>query len=96
MTTQRFCHATAWPTATGSPERTACRDQDVVCRGLRTGSQPRHSARSSHQDADGDTTLVAAEGISIGGKVAIGDNVALRPGNITELGNILKVRRSTT
>jgi large subunit ribosomal protein L2 len=38
---------------------------------------------------DGDTTLVAAtEGISIGSKIAIGDNVALRPGNITEIGNI--------
>ena len=38
---------------------------------------------------DGDTTLVVAtEGISVGSNVAIGDNVSLRPGNITSLGNI--------
>ena len=38
---------------------------------------------------DGQTNLVVAtEGISIGSSVAIGDNVALRPGNITSISNI--------
>ena len=38
---------------------------------------------------DGQTTLVVAtEGISIGSSVAIGDNVSLRPGNITSITNI--------
>ena len=38
---------------------------------------------------DGETTLVVAtEGLAIGSSVAIGDNVALRPGNITELSNV--------
>ena len=38
---------------------------------------------------DGETTLVVAtEGISIGSNVAIGDNVSLRPGNITTISNI--------
>ena len=32
--------------------------------------------------------VVATEGISIGSSVAIGDNVALRPGNITSISNI--------
>ena len=58
-------------------------------RGHRTGSQPcsQRSARS-HQDPDGDPRWCCNRGLSIGSKVAIGDNVALRPGNITELGNI--------
>ena len=38
---------------------------------------------------DGETTrVVATEGISIGSNVAIGDNVSLRPGNITTISNI--------
>ncbi len=38
---------------------------------------------------DGQTTLVVAtEGISIGSSVAIGENVSLRPGNITTISNI--------
>jgi len=38
---------------------------------------------------DGETTLVVAtEGISIGSNVAIGDNVSLRPGNITTISNV--------
>ena len=38
---------------------------------------------------DGQTNLVVAtEGISIGSTVAIGDNVALRPGNITSIAKI--------
>jgi large subunit ribosomal protein L2 len=37
----------------------------------------------------GETTLVSAtEGIAIGSSVAIGDNVALKPGNITRIANI--------
>ena len=66
------------------------RENDVVCEVTRTHSQP-GSQRSfgSIKTPDGETTMVAAtEGLSIGSKVAIGDNVALRPGNITELGNI--------
>ena len=51
---------------------------------------PVHSAPLARiKTPDGDTTLVAAtEGIAIGSKVAIGENVALRPGNITTIGNI--------
>jgi large subunit ribosomal protein L2 len=38
---------------------------------------------------DGATTLVVAtEGLSVGSSIAIGDNAALRPGNITKLANI--------
>lgn len=38
---------------------------------------------------DGDTQLiVATEGLSVGSKIYIGDNVELRPGNVTQLGNI--------
>ena len=51
---------------------------------------PVHSAPLAKIDLpDGDSTLVVAtEGLSIGTKVAIGDNVSLRPGNITSIGNI--------
>ena len=51
---------------------------------------PVHSAPLAKIDLpDGDSTLVVAtEGISVGSKVAIGDNVSLRPGNITSIGNI--------
>ena len=66
------------------------REKDVVCEVTELVHSPVHSAPLARiKTPDGDTTLVAAtEGISIGSKVAIGDNVALRPGNITELGNI--------
>ena len=66
------------------------RDKDVVCEVTELVHSPVHSAPLARiKTPDGDTTLVAAtEGLSIGSKVAIGDNVALRPGNITELGNI--------
>ena len=66
------------------------REKDVVCEVTEVVHSPVHSAPLARiKTPDGDTTLVAAtEGISIGSKVAIGDNVALRPGNITELGNI--------
>jgi large subunit ribosomal protein L2 len=38
---------------------------------------------------DGGTTLVVAtEGVAVGSTIAIGDNVSLRPGNITTLGKI--------
>ena len=66
------------------------REKEVVCEVTELVHSPVHSAPLARiKTPDGDTTLVAAtEGISIGSKVAIGDNVALRPGNITELGNI--------
>ncbi|MBS71831.1 MAG: 50S ribosomal protein L2, partial [Thermoplasmata archaeon] len=35
-----------------------------------------------------ETHLVATEGIAVGQEIAIGSNVKLRPGNITELGQI--------
>lgn len=39
--------------------------------------------------ADGsETMVVATEGVAIGSSIAVGDNVALRPGNVTTLGNI--------
>jgi large subunit ribosomal protein L2 len=38
---------------------------------------------------DGDTTfVVATEGLAVGSNIAIGDNVSLRPGNITSLAQI--------
>ena len=38
---------------------------------------------------DGDTQLiVATEGLAVGNKIYIGNNVELRPGNVTQLGNI--------
>jgi len=38
---------------------------------------------------DGETTLVVAtEGVAVGSTIAIGDNVSLRPGNITTLSKI--------
>ncbi len=38
---------------------------------------------------DGETTLVVAtEGVAVGSTIAIGENVTLRPGNITTLANI--------
>ena len=51
---------------------------------------PVHSAPLARMKLpDGESTLVVAtEGLSVGSSVAIGDNAALRPGNITSLGNI--------
>ncbi len=39
-------------------------------------------------DSGEDFHIVATEGMGVGQKIAIGDNVSLRPGNITTLGNI--------
>ena len=66
------------------------RDNDVVCEVTELVHSPVHSAPLARvKTPDGDSTLVAAtEGISVGSKIAIGDNVALRPGNITQIGNI--------
>jgi large subunit ribosomal protein L2 len=36
----------------------------------------------------GSQLIVATEGLSVGSKIYIGDNVELRPGNVTQLGNI--------
>jgi len=51
---------------------------------------PVHSAPLARMKLpDGESTLVVAtEGLAVGSSVAIGDNAALRPGNITALGNI--------
>ena len=66
------------------------REKDIVCEVTELVHSPVHSAPLARiKTPDGDTTLVAAtEGIAIGSKVAIGENVALRPGNITTIGNI--------
>tara|TARA_B100000579_G_scaffold433077_1_gene451160 strand:- start:1484 stop:2038 length:555 start_codon:yes stop_codon:yes gene_type:complete len=39
-------------------------------------------------DSGEDFHIVATEGMGVGQKIAIGDNVSLRPGNITTLGSI--------
>ena len=51
---------------------------------------PVHSAPLARMKLpDGETTfVVATEGLSVGASVAIGDDAALRPGNITSLANI--------
>ena len=51
---------------------------------------PVHSAPLARMKLpNGESTLVVAtEGLSVGSSIAIGDNAALRPGNITSLGNI--------
>ena len=66
------------------------RVKDEVCEVTELIHSPIHTAPLGRVKLpDGETTLVVAtEGISIGSKIAIGDNVSLRPGNITELGNI--------
>ena len=66
------------------------RSNDIVGEVSDLIHSPVHSAPLARINLpDGDSTLVVAtEGISIGSKVAIGDNVSLRPGNITSIGNI--------
>ena len=66
------------------------RSNDIVGEVSDLIHSPVHSAPLAKINLpDGDSTLVVAtEGISIGSKVAIGDNVSLRPGNITAIGNI--------
>ena len=66
------------------------RSNDIVGEVSDVSHSPVHSAPLARiKLPDGDSTLVVAtEGISIGSKVAIGDNVSLRPGNITAIGNI--------
>ena len=66
------------------------RSNDIVGEVSDLIHSPVHSAPLARINLpDGDSTLVVAtEGISIGSKVAIGDNVSLRPGNITAIGNI--------
>ena len=63
------------------------RDMDVVGEVTELVHSPVHTAPLARVKLpDGDTTLVVAtEGVSIGSKIAIGDNVSLRPGNITLL-----------
>ncbi len=66
------------------------RAKDVVAEVTELVHSPVHTAPLARVKLpDGQTNLVVAtEGISIGSTVAIGDNVALRPGNITSIRNI--------
>ena len=66
------------------------RDMDVVGEVTELVHSPVHTAPLARVKLpDGDTTfVVATEGIAVGGKIAIGDNVSLRPGNITLLSEI--------
>jgi large subunit ribosomal protein L2 len=66
------------------------RYDDVVGEVSELIHSPVHSAPLARiKLPDGESSLVVAtEGISIGTKVAIGNNVSLRPGNITSIGNI--------
>ena len=66
------------------------RAKDVVGEVTELIHSPVHTAPLARVKLpDGQTNLVVAtEGISIGSSVAIGDNVALRPGNITSISNI--------
>ena len=66
------------------------RAKDVVGEVTELVHSPVHTAPLARVKLpDGQTNLVVAtEGLSIGSTVAIGDNVALRPGNITSIRNI--------
>jgi len=66
------------------------RATDIVGEVTELVHSPVHSAPLARVKLPGgDTTLVSAtEGIAIGSSVAIGDNVALKPGNITRIANI--------
>ena len=63
------------------------RVNDVVAEVTDLIHSPIHSAPLARVKLpDGETNLVVAtEGIAVGSSVAIGDNAALRPGNITNL-----------
>ena len=66
------------------------RENDIVGEVTELIHSPVHSAPLARLKLpDGDTTLVVAtEGLSVGSNVAVGNNVSLRPGNITSIGNI--------
>jgi large subunit ribosomal protein L2 len=66
------------------------RATDIVGEVTELVHSPVHSAPLARVKLPGgETTLVSAtEGIAIGSSVAIGDNVALKPGNITRIANI--------
>ena len=66
------------------------RDNDVVAEVTDLIHSPIHTAPLAKvKMPDGDTTfVVATEGLSIGANIAIGNNVSLKPGNITTLANI--------
>ena len=66
------------------------RAKDVVAEVTELIHSPVHTAPLARVKLpDGQTNLVVAtEGLSIGSSVAIGDNVSLRPGNITSIHNI--------
>ena len=79
VASHRFPGANCMPRAT-----------DVVGEVTELVHSPVHSAPLARVKLPGgETTLVSAtEGIAIGSSVAIGDNVALKPGNITRIANI--------
>ena len=66
------------------------RVRDVVAEVTELVHSPVHTAPLARVKLpSGETNLVVAtEGISVGASVAIGDNVALKPGNITSISNI--------
>jgi large subunit ribosomal protein L2 len=66
------------------------RENDIEVEVLELVHSPIHTAPLARiKLPDGETQLiVATEGLSIGSKIYIGNNVELRPGNVTQLGNI--------
>ena len=66
------------------------RIEDEVVTVVELIHSPVHTAPLARvkMDSGEDFHIVATEGMGVGQKIAIGDNVSLRPGNITTLGNI--------
>ena len=66
------------------------RENDVVGEVIELIHSPVHTAPLAKiKLPDGDTTMVVAtEGVAVGSSIAIGNNVSLKPGNITALANI--------
>ena len=66
------------------------REKDIVGEVTELVHSPVHTAPLARVKLpDGDTTfVVATEGLAVGSNIAIGDNVSLRPGNITSLAQI--------
>ena len=66
------------------------RIEDEVVTVVELIHSPVHTAPLARvkMDSGEDFHIVATEGMGVGQKIAIGDNVSLRPGNITTLGSI--------
>ena len=66
------------------------REKDIVGEVTELVHSPVHTAPLARVKLpDGDSTfVVATEGLAVGSNIAIGDNVSLRPGNITSLAQI--------